>query len=114
MRHITLLAALLVVAFTCGGCQKELYEWGEYEPSVRRMYDKNKDFEVTKEIARLSEEVKRSESNGRKPPPGKYAYLGYLHTLAQNNHSAIAAFEAEKRLFPESQPFMDDMIRRAQ
>lgn len=114
MRRITWMLAMAMLAMIAAGCQSDLYEWGEYEPSVRRMYDKNKDFEVTSEISRLTEEVKRSESNGRKPPPGKYAYLGYLHTLAQDNKSAIAAFESEKRLFPESAPFMNDMIRRAQ
>jgi hypothetical protein len=44
--------------------------------------------------------------------PGLNAELGYLYMEEGRTAEAIQYFEAEKRLFPEAQQFMDGVIIR--
>jgi hypothetical protein len=60
----------------------------------------------------LAREIKRSEENHRRVPPGKHAHLGYLYAQAGQTELARLHFRAEKKLFPESAVFMDRLLER--
>lgn len=85
------------------------FEWGSYENTL---YAYTKAPEA-KEAYRnsLVAALRRGEESNR-VAPGLNAELGYLFMEEGQTAEAIQYFESEKRLFPESQRFMDGVITR--
>lgn len=114
MRSTTLW--LLLVGVGLGGCAGPgpLYDWGQYQSSILRMYDKDKNFVADEEIDLMAQEIEQTLAKDKAVPPGKYAYLAYLYSVQGDPASAAAAFEKEREAFPESAPFMDRLRRNLQ
>ncbi len=103
------LIALSLLALPAG-CASPLYDWGSYEDSVYR--STRDDSRLEEEILLLSGEARRTEADGRKVPPGKWAHLGHLFERAGDSKSAAACFRLEKERFPESGRFIDGLLGR--
>lgn len=103
------LLALSLLALPTG-CAATLYDWGSYEASIYRTT--GDDGRLEEEIRLLSEETLRTEAEGRKVPPGKWAHLGHLHQRAGDLKSAAACFRLEKERYPESAKFIDGLLGR--
>ncbi|MCE9594625.1 MAG: DUF4810 domain-containing protein [Planctomycetes bacterium] len=114
MRCTKLACVLAVCLITLCACEapKTLYHWGRYEDSVHRLLEDPDKTNVPEEIRGLSAEVERDLAEGRRAAPGVHAYLGYLYYLSGNPDSARMEFEAEKAAYPESQVFIDGVLRR--
>ncbi len=112
----TRLACVVLILSILGSasCQRTLYDWGTYEQSVFKMYSSRENFSAAKEIDRLQREVERTVKRQRLIPPGKMAHLGYLYTMAGDSEKARECFEAEQRLFPESEHFMGFLLKGLQ
>jgi hypothetical protein len=103
--------ALLSVAV--GGCgAKTYYDWGSYEQSVQHLYSPKSEATVIQDRQKLMEEVHKTETDGKKVPPGKYAQIGYLCYLTGDKIAAASYFGSEKKAYPESAKLMNDMIAR--
>lgn len=102
----------VVLVGLLGGCSSTLYDWGNYDKSLYRMYRKVDTYNLHEEIDRFSVEIEKTQSKDKLVPPGKLAHLGYLFYLSGDTGSAIQHFEAEKQLFPESSTFMDRMLEQ--
>lgn len=105
---------LLLLAWAAG-CKTDgggLYAWGSYEERAYRSLVLASSAEVGEDIRALSEEIERAEAEGRLVGPGIHAHLGYLYAITGNTDSAVQQFEIEKRLYPESAPFLDGCLRR--
>jgi hypothetical protein len=85
------------------------FEWGGYEgalyayaktPEARETYRKS-----------LQDAIEAGERTER-VAPGMYAELGYLFVEDDNNADAIASFQKEMALFPESRPFLSSVVQR--
>lgn len=48
------------------------------------------------------------------PGPGVHAHLGLLYSHAGRDEAALREFNTEKALYPESAPFLDGLLARAQ
>lgn len=103
---LVLVGAVLAVS-ACAPASR--FEWGSYE-SALYAYSKAPE---AKEVYRnsLVAALRRGEASNR-VAPGLNAELGYLYMEEGQTAEAIQYFEAEKRLFPESQRFMDGVITR--
>lgn len=108
--HKKLMLLFLPLLFLIG-CTTQRYGWYGYDDKLYAYY-KNPN-EKEKFIERLKEVILRAEQNGN-IPPGMYAEYGYLCFEGQNYKDAIAYFEKERNLWPESQIFMNKMIDNAQ
>lgn len=99
---------IMFMAFGALGCAPSTtYHWGNYENSLFRYY---KNPSEVKELAEsLSMIIKEGEQDGR-VPPGLYAEYGYLLFVTGNTDEAVAYFEKEKNIWPESNVLMDKMI----
>lgn len=89
-----------------------LYRWGEYEQLVYEMYAEPGKAEPDTQVAKLSEDVGRTQAEGHRVPPGVYAHLGYMYYVQGNQGAAMSAFATEKALFPESTVFVDAILQR--
>jgi len=114
----TRIAALIsaVAVALLAGCQtaRPLYFWGNYEGDLYKAYSKPGAIPPQEAIARLEEDIAKAAAAGLPPNPGLHAQLGYYHLESGDVDAARAAFEAEKRLFPESAVLMDRMIGKLQ
>lgn len=114
MKSITLPTALLAGLFASGcATQHGLYQWGQYEEQIYAMYSDAGKSSLQEQISKLEMDVEKARAANKPLPPGHHAHLGYLYFQTGKLDQAIAAFETEKLLFPESRPYMDRLIARA-
>jgi len=96
--------------FLQGCAANRKYAWGNYDSTLYRHYknphDKAKNLDKLKEILEVAEREDRV-------PPGLYAEYGYALYETGNISEAIINFEKEKAKWPESNIFMEKMIRNA-
>jgi hypothetical protein len=98
----------LAVAFLLSGC-KGLYDWGGYEDTLFRPRSATPG-ETSTDRKRLTDEIASAKDKPGRIPPGKHAYVGWLHLRAGDKAQARKCFEAEKLAFPESGLCMDRLI----
>ena len=110
LRGLSFIAS--VVVLTACANQQGLYQWGSYEDQVYAMYSSPGKSSPDEQIAKLEADGEKARAQGRTPPPGHYAHLGYLYFQTGKLDQAVASFETEKVLFPESRPYMDRLIGR--
>lgn len=108
---LPLLAALLATG--CATQNKGLYQWGSYESQIYAMYAEGGKSSPLEQIAALEQDLEKARAANRPLPPGFQAHLGYLYFQTGKLDQAIAAFETEKQLFPESRPYMNRLISQA-
>lgn len=114
MKFITFPTALLASVFASGcATQHGLYQWGNYEDQIYAMYADAGKSSPQEQIGKLETDIEKARSAHKPLPPGHHAHLGFLYFQTGKLDQAIAAFETEKLLFPESRPYMDRLIARA-
>ena len=109
---------LTLLSLCCGvltGCatQSGLYHWGNYEQIIYNMYINPGSADPRTQIQALSVDIQEAENHGKKVAPGVYAHLGMMYAMLGDGGDAMAAFEMEKKLYPESSHLVDGMIERA-
>lgn len=103
--------ALVLLFGVVQGCAPgSKYAWGKYDSTLYAHYKNPQDKEA--HLERLKEIVQNAESKDC-VPPGLYAEYGYALYETGNVPQAIAYFEKEKAKWPESNVFMEKMIRNA-
>lgn len=106
IRRLALIGAIGLVA-ACAPVSR--FEWGNYENTLYA-YSKTPNAREAYKASLLAAISKGTSDN--RIAPGLNAELGYLFMEDGQTAEAIRYFEAEKRLFPESQSFMDGIITR--
>ncbi|MEM9380494.1 MAG: DUF4810 domain-containing protein [Planctomycetota bacterium] len=94
------------------GQSTSLYVWGPYQDSVWKSTYGEGVTDVGADIDALNATVERAIASGKQPPPGMHAHIGMLYSQRGELDTALAAFEAEKELYPEAEHFMDFLIGR--
>jgi hypothetical protein len=107
--HAAVAVALLGCA--CAG-QRPLYHWDEYDRRLYEHYRSPQDH--GRWVASMQRVVTAAEQEGRMVPPGIYAEYGYALLEQGDREGAIAHFQKERDLWPESCVLMDRMIAVAQ
>lgn len=111
---VVLTLPLLLAATLLTGCASRpgLYQWGSYEDQVYKMYSAPETTSPKAQIAALEADLEKARAANRPLPPGHHAHLGFLYFQDGQLDRAVASFETEKRLFPESRAYMDHLIAR--
>lgn len=100
---------VLLATLVLSGCavNKPLYGWGPYEPQTYA-YFKGESPEA--QVVVLEKHLADIKGKGEKPPPGLYAHLGMLYSKTGRDSEVAGMFEAEKRLYPESTVFLNNLV----
>jgi len=114
MRRHTILAAVVaaLLSLGCAPQQPLIYRWGVYEDLVYEMYAKPGSADPGTQVAKLSEDITRTQAEGKRVPPGVHAHLGYMYYLQGNKGAAYQEFTTERELFPESATFVNGIQQR--
>lgn len=105
------LAALcLLVALTGCANRKQLYSWNDYQSHVYAYLKNDGKSSAEEQILEMEEGIQEAAAEGRKVPPGYHAHLGLLYLNAGKTDQALAAWQQEKALFPESTKYIDFLI----
>lgn len=105
-------AALLACALL-GGCatqQQPLYQWQGYQGNVDAYFRTDK-LSTDAQTQRMEEDLQKIKASGGAVPPGYYAHLGLLYGQQGKLDQFAAQVQAEKKQFPESETFMDFLLR---
>jgi hypothetical protein len=106
----------LVGALVIGGCaQPQLYNYNNYSENYYE-YKKDMSEESTLKLQSCIEQAieESDKSRSGRVPPGMHANLGYLYLKGGSPKQAIANFEKEKSVYPESAHFMDRIISKVE
>jgi hypothetical protein len=109
---ITLVLTVALLAAGCTESEAPLYRWGNYESLIYNMYVNPGEAEPGVQIAKLSEDIQRTNAEGKRIPPGIHAHLGYMYYTQGNQGEALQEFALERELYPESAVFIDGMLSR--
>src|SRR5689334_9532399 len=99
-----------IIASTLMGCAPtSIYHWGKFENGLHDRYV-NQDH--AQADAYLLATIGAAEQQNLRVPPGAYADYGFVLFKRGDRAGAIAYFEKERLLFPESSAFMTKLIDR--
>lgn len=104
---LALAGAMLLTG--CAAPQKTLYQWGGYQPQV---YQYLKGESPDQQIAAMEKDLMLFSAKGGSAPPGFHAHLGMLYSVVGKPDQMVVQFEDEKKLFPESAPYMDFLLAK--
>lgn len=112
--HRRLAGALVVVVLMAGCAQRgpgPLYLW---EAFPRQQYETLLRHGVPPEgqIAELEAHAEKARARGAALPPGFRAHWGMLALSAGDAGRARELWQAEKAAFPESAPYIDQLLKR--
>lgn len=108
--HLFAPLALAVTLVGCASGPEPLYQWGgfsDYTYDALRGEGKTPAEQIDLMVAH-SQKVAQA---GRKVPPGFHAHLAMLYLKLGRRDAAQSHFEAERRDFPESAPYIDSLIK---
>ena len=112
MRRIALTLIVLLLT-ACAGNDHSLYHWGGYEEQVYEGFHiESGNTSPDKQLQKLEEEMQKAAAKGKALPPGYQAHMGYLYFQTGQLNKAAAAFEAEKKQFPESTVYMNLVLAK--
>ncbi|MBC7958132.1 MAG: DUF4810 domain-containing protein [Cytophagales bacterium] len=108
---LTLATAIALLAGCAQNRQKPIYMW---EAFPRQQYDTllSHGAPPLDQIANLEAHAEKARATGAALPPGFRAHLGMLKLNAGDTNEARRLWLAEKTAFPESAPYMDQLLKR--
>lgn len=110
MKQAFLKCFMGILACAMVGCATpSIYYWGNFEDGLHNRYMIQDQAQAD---VYLFETIRTAEQQNLRVPPGAYADYGFLLFKRGDREGAIAYFEKEKRLFPESSAFMTKLIER--
>jgi hypothetical protein len=101
---------IATLAVLVSGCvaKTQMYDWGNYDPSLYAYYkDPGKVTDLAESLASI---ISTADASKAPVPPGIYAEYGYIQLEQGKNQQAIELFKREEARWPESKVFMDRMI----
>jgi hypothetical protein len=108
-RALPLAGALLLSA--CAAPNKPLYAW---EGFPRQQYEvlQRSGADANAQIQAMQAHAEKARAAGAALPPGFRAHLGLMQLSVGAAEQARSSWQAEKVAFPESAPYMDQLLKR--
>ncbi|AOM42519.1 DUF4810 domain-containing protein [Xenorhabdus hominickii] len=105
---------MLLGVFLLVGCvqaPEAMYVWGDYQPTLYQYYQQDK-MGPQEQLQALQKVIEQAKSKDKPVPPGLHAQMGLLYSKIGNIEDAFQQFEIEKKLFPESAPYMNFLLSK--
>ena len=105
--------AVLLACVALGGCANKpatLYQWQGYQNNVDAYFRADK-LNPDAQTQLMEEDLRKIRAGGGAVPPGYNAHLGLLYGQQGKLDQFALQMEAEKKQYPESETFMDFLLR---
>mgnify|MGYP003684247583 CR=1 FL=1 len=86
------------------------YYWGKYSYTYHDLLKAPGEATIAAHEATLQDIITKSKEKNLRTPPGIHAELGNLLSNAGRNDEAVAQFQAERDLYPESAVFLQRLL----
>jgi len=110
---ITLFLLLIAACATVSPVSPGGYHWGNYDYSSLNLIKNPSEKTRDAHKAELHEIIEKSAELGLRTPPGIHAELGQLYVKKDQMSQAMAQFQNEINLYPESKVFLDRLTAGA-
>ncbi len=108
---IFVLGIICVLTSGCSSISHGGYYWGNYSYSYHELIkNPSKETRINHENS-LREIIEKSDEKGIRVPPGIHAELGNLLSESNRTDEAIAHFEVEMSIYPESKVFLERLLQ---
>jgi hypothetical protein len=95
----------------CAQTGAPLYMWETY-PQQQYAYLLREGMSPDQQIKEIEAHAEKARAANALLPPGLRAHLGMLYLSVGNPGRAMELWNAEKVAFPESTPYMDQLLKR--
>lgn len=103
-------ALCMVFGAACSGISPGGYYWGSYSYTYHDLLKEPSAKAADAHESSLREIIAKSAEKNLRVPPGIHAELGNLLSKKNMNEEAIAEYEAERALYPESSIFLERLL----
>ena len=110
-RSLTLCACFVVLAGCATKPPPPMYMWESF-PKQQYAALLREGVSAEGQIQELEAHAEKARGQNAALPPGFRAHLGMLHLSVGNVDQAKQLWQAEKVAFPESSPYMDQLLKR--
>ncbi len=86
------------------------YYWGEYSSTLYDYTKNPSDVTLAAHVEELEKIITESAERELRVPPGVHAELGYIRAKQGDGATAMAHYESEMALYPESRLFLERLI----
>ena len=107
LRLIAICGALLALSGCVSQVTEAGYYWGNYANTLYVYVKEPSDDTRAQHVAELEKIVEESKERELNVPPGIYAELGHIASKAGEDGKAMAYYQAEMDLYPESRVFLE-------
>ena len=107
-------AALALLCASLVGCASKpttLYQWQGYQSNVDAYFRGGDKLSPDAQVQSMEEDLKKIQASGGAVPPGYYAHMGLLYGQQGRLDQFAEKVQAEKKQYPESESFMDFLLR---
>jgi len=112
-KAVSLFAACSFLFLVGCATQRSLYHWGNY-PDANYAWLKDEPEDGGKAFNAMVEDMEKAIAKDYTLPPGFYAHFGLLYMQQGQLDKAVEYFGMEKVAFPESEVFMDFLLKSMQ
>jgi hypothetical protein len=107
-----LTAAVMTALLFMGGCATQTvtaagYYWGDYSKTLYQYTKAPSDETLAAHAAELERIIEESGKRDLRVPPGIHAELGYIKARQGEDALAVAHYQTEMQLYPESRLFLE-------
>ena len=112
---IGVLAIAAVLALSgCATVTEAGYYWGKYSSTLYNYTKNPSDETMAAHVEELEDIITESAERELRVPPGVHAELGYIKAKQGDGATAIAHYESEMALYPESRLFLERVVASSQ
>jgi len=108
------LSIVMVAAALAAGCAQRgpgpMYMWESFP--THQYHAQQRDGTTEAQITAMQAQAEKARGANAKLPPGFLAHLGMLQLSVGNAEEASNLWNAEKVAFPESAPYMDQLLKK--
>lgn len=113
MLNIWPITATLLLGAALAGCANRappIYQWQRYESNVDAYFRPDK-LSADAQTQLMEEDLRKIRAGGGAVPPGYHAHLALLYGQQGNLDQFFQQMQAEKKQYPESEKFVDFLLR---
>lgn len=112
MRRLALVGCVAALGACAARTPPPLYLWETFPRQQYEALQRSGGAGAADQILAMQEHADKARAEGAALPPGFRAHLGLLQLSAGNAEQARSMWLAEKQAFPESSPYMDQLLKR--